>query len=164
MLTAVIVAMMLQANPAKTDACALLTNEDVQRVLGVSVRERQPGTQDARGVLLAQCYLSTGSARSISIALAGSTRAGGRTITPRQFWRDNFHEKDEGKAAAPESEARPVAGVGDEAYWSGSRVAGALYVLRGDRFIRVSVGGIADENQRIEASRRLALAALGHIK
>jgi hypothetical protein len=164
------------------DACALLADGDVRTVLGVTVNERQPGTQQARGLLLTQCYLGTGTPRSVSIAVAGATKSGGgKTVTPRAFWRDRFHERDqrdrertgdtreaartgERREQDGESEARPIAGVGDEAFWSGTRVAGALYVLRGNTFIRVSVGGIGDEKERIEKSRQLAVAALARLR
>jgi hypothetical protein len=162
----------------KPDACMLLADADVHAVLGVTVKERQPGTQQARGLLLSQCYLGTGTPRSVSIALAGNTRSGGKTLTPRAFWRDQFHGRDEQtsarKGGKPEAArkgetreqgetARPIGGVGDEAFWSGTRVAGALYVLRGNTFIRVSVGGISDEKERIEKSRQLAVTALARL-
>jgi hypothetical protein len=165
----------------KPDACALLADADVRTVLGVTVKERQPGTQQARGLLLSQCYLGTGTPRSVSIAVAGNTRSGGKTVTPRAFWRDQFHGRDkhaserngekrddaarngEKREQEGETEARPIGGVGDEAFWSGTRVAGALYVLRGNTFIRVSVGGINDEKERIEKSRRLAMSALARL-
>jgi hypothetical protein len=159
-----------QPPPAKKpDACALLADDDVRTVLGVMVKERQPGTQQARGLLLSQCYLGTGTPRSVSIAVAGNTRSGGKTLTPRAFWRDQFagrgaERKGENRGQEGETGARPIGGVGDEAFWSGTRVAGALYVLRGKSFIRVSVGGIADENERIEKSRQLAVAALARLR
>jgi hypothetical protein len=171
-----------QPPAAKTpDACALLADADVRTVLGVTVKERQPGTQQARGLLLSQCYLGTGTPRSVSIAVAGNTRSGRKTVTPRAFWHDQFHGRDEHGAdrkgetreAARQSDtgdregetkARPIGGVGDEAFWSGTRVAGALYVLRGNTFIRVSVGGISDEKERIEKSRQLAVAALARLQ
>jgi hypothetical protein len=100
--------------------------------------------------------------------------SGGETVT---FWRDQFHGRDEhasGREAACtadgaaragiETAARPINGVGDEAFWSGTRIAGALYVLRGNTFIRVSVGGINDEKERIEKSRLLAVAALARLR
>jgi hypothetical protein len=165
----------------KPDACALLSDRDVRTTLGVDVKERQPASQQAHGLLLSQCYVGTGTPKSVSIAVAGNTRAGGRTVTPRAFWRDQFHRHDErtsertpekGEAARTrdnreqegETEARPIGGLGDEAFWSGTRVAGALYVLRGNTFIRVSVGGISDEQERIETSRRLAVAALERVQ
>ena len=146
------------------DACALVANEEVHRILGVDVKERQPGTQQARGLLLSQCYLGTGTPRSVSIAVAGPARSGGRTVTPRAFWREQFHGTKEGPKEREENGPRPVTGLGDEAFWSGGRVAGALYVLRGKTFIRVSVGGIGDERDRIEKSRQLAVAALGRLR
>ena len=188
MLHVLILALLAQAPAAsrppaaKTpDACALLTDADVRTVLGVTVKERQPGTQQARGLLLSQCYLGTGTPRSVSIAVAGNTRSGGKTVTPRAFWRDQFHRRDEHAAERKgekhqaarngekrdqegETEARPIDGVGDEAFWSGTRVAGALYVLRGNTFIRVSVGGINDEKERIEKSRQLAVTALARLQ
>lgn len=155
------------------DACSLLGNEDLERVLGSKITERKPATQDARGLLLSQCYIDTGTSRSVSIAVAGDTKAGSRTISPRQFWREQFHPREaqasEGKAEGreakeeQETEARPIRGVGDEAFWSSTRVAGALYVLTGNTFIRVSVGGIRQESERIEKSRQLALSAIARL-
>ena len=107
----------------------------------------------------------------LSIAVAGNTKSGGKTVTPRAFWREQFHGRDEHASERKgetreqegETEARPIGGVGDEAFWSCTRVAGALYVLRGNTFIRVSVGRINDENERIEKSRRLAVTALARL-
>jgi hypothetical protein len=187
MLPVLILALLAQAPAArppsakKPDACALLTDADVRTVLGVTVKERQPGTQQARGLLLSQCYLGTGTPRSVSIAVAGNTRSGGKTVTPRAFWRDQFHRRDEHASGRKgekheaarngkkrdqegETEAKSIDGVGDEAFWSGTRVAGALYALRGNTFIRVSVGGINDEKERIEKSRQLAVTALTRLQ
>jgi len=50
--------------------------------------------------------------------------------------------------------------VGDEAFWIASRVGGALYVLKGNSYLTVSVGGAADEKTRIEKSKALAQRAL----
>jgi hypothetical protein len=147
------------AGQAKPDACALLANDEVKAVLGLDVRERQPGTQNVHGLLLSQCYFGTATPRSVSVAIAGTTKIEGRTVTPRQFWQQQFHPREREKSEEG-SAARPIPGVGDEAFWSGTRIAGALYVLKGRTFIRVSVGGIQDEQDRISRSRALALAAL----
>ena len=47
-------------------------------------------------------------------------------------------------------------GLGDEAFWIGSRVGGALYVLKKDLFFRISVGGAGDEKAKLNKSRTLA--------
>ena len=49
---------------------------------------------------------------------------------------------------------------GDEAFWVGDPLSGALYVLKGDVFLRVSVGGPTDEAQKIKRARALASHAL----
>ena len=145
----------------------MLADADVRAVLGVSVQARRPANEQARGLLLSQCYLDTGTSRSVSIAVAGTTRADRSAVTVREFWREQFHREESRSAKASaerEGAARPIRGVGEEAFWSGTRVAGALYVLRGDIFLRISVGGITDENERIEKSRGLALHALERLR
>jgi hypothetical protein len=55
---------------------------------------------------------------------------------------------------------RPISALGEEAYWVGSPLAGALYVLQGDLFLRISVGGVPKESTRIAKSKSLATAIL----
>lgn len=147
----ILVALVLaQSVPVKAggDACALIANADVRRVLGVDVKQRQPVAPGERG-LLSQCYFDTGTPRSISVAVMRA--------------RDARAAKDSGEGEQ-EPNARPVKGLGDEADWSGNRISGALYVRRGERLIRVSVGGIRDERERIDKSRALAAAALRRLR
>jgi hypothetical protein len=49
-----------------------------------------------------------------------------------------------------------VAGIGDDAYWMGDQVGGALYVLKGHNYLRISVGGVGDRNAKIKKSTSLA--------
>ena len=146
---------------AAVDACALLTNAEIERIAGAPVMDRRPTTEPAGGLLMSQCFFGGSSSRSVSLAIAGPV-TGRAPITPREYWRRQFHprERHAERKDENESEARPIGGVGDEAYWAGNRIAGALYVLRGNTFLRISVGCIRDEGERIEKSKALALAAL----
>ena len=147
------------ASSTAADACALLTSAEVEAVLGGSVKERKPGGTQAAGALLtSQCVFGTSSARSVSLMVARANAAGGSTLTPREYWRQQFHRDEHEKER--DTEARLIAGVGEEAYWTGNRFAGALYALRGDLFLRISVGGIRDEQARIATAKAMALAAL----
>ena len=150
------------ASSTAADACALLTSAEVEAVLGGSVKERKPGGTQAAGALLtSQCVFGTSSARSVSLMVARANAAGGSTLTPREYWRQQFHSTGPEKAEKErDTRARPIAGVGEEAYWTGNGFAGALYVLCGDTFLRISVGGIRDEQARIATSKALALAAV----
>ena len=102
---------------------------------------------------------------------------------PRDFWERTFREADEkeragGKSergrdqpkekarerrAGEEEEGAPpeeVKGLGDEAFWSASRVGGALYVLKKDQFFRISIGGAGDAQTKLNKSRTLAQKVL----
>jgi len=149
------------ASSAPADACALLTSADTEAVLGEPVKERKPGAQATGGLVTSQCFFGTSTARSVSLMVTRANAAGRSALTPREYWRRQFHRPEQENER--DTRARPIAGVGEEAYWTGNRFAGALYVLRGDAFLRISVGGIQDEEARIAAAKALALAAVKHL-
>src|SRR5439155_4678079 len=87
------------ASSTAADACALLTSAEVEAVLGGSVKERKPGGTQAAGALLtSQCVFGTSSARSVSLMVARANAAGGSTLTPREYWRQQFHSTGPEKA------------------------------------------------------------------
>lgn len=156
------------------DPCKLLSNADIQGVQGEPAQEAKPSTQPAGGLMMAQCLFRTSNpSKSISVAIASAG-----SISPRAFWQKQFgssqaasEENAEKKAAVSRGEKkgeedeestrpRSIAGVGEQAYWVGSPLVGALYVLKGDTFLRISVGGIREESARIEKSKALARVAL----
>jgi hypothetical protein len=81
--------------------------------------------------------------------------------------KDKDRDKDKAKGREEEGEeaVRPqkIAGVGDEAYWTGNRVGGALYALKGNTYIRVSVGGPGDQATKIKKTKALAQIILKHL-
>ena len=70
-------------------------------------------------------------------------------------WRGTRDETEKDVAVPP----KKIPGIGDEAYWTAGP-GGALYVLKGDAFIRISLGGSDDEETKIEKSKALASKAL----
>jgi len=161
------------AKQSKADPCALLTGTEVQAVQGDSVQETKPSTQPGGGLVISQCLFRTAMpSKSVSLAIASRS-----SISPRTFWQNQFHsgnpasedkEKTEKKPIAAHKEQeedeatrpRSIAGVGEEAYWVGGPMVGALYVLKGNTFLRISVGGVRSESARIEKSVALARLAL----
>ncbi|MGC2744409.1 MAG: hypothetical protein WA672_14640 [Candidatus Angelobacter sp.] len=162
------------AKQAKPDSCAVLTSADVQKVQGDPVQEAKPTTQPAGGLVMSQCVFRTANpSKSVSVAIASAG-----SISPRAFWQKQFHsgkpesgesekEKPAGNKQAKkedddEESTRPrsIAGVGEQAYWLGNPMVGALYVLKGNTFLRISVGGVREESARIEKSVALARLAL----
>lgn len=157
----------------KIEVCMLLSSAEIEAVQGEPVKETKAGTQPSAGMLMSQCVFHTATfAKSVHVALATPERAGKSGLAPREFWQRQFHStetKEEetrvaGKESGPEreeeSKARPINGLGEEAYWVGNSVASALYVLQGGVFLRISVGGVREESVRIEKSKVLARALL----
>jgi len=163
------------------DVCALLTSAEIEAVQGEPVKETKPSARPTGGFVMSQCfYRTTTFAKSVSLALAVPDPAKPSAPGPREYWQKQFHppeqaekEKDQpgaGQAKAPKkteeerekelSKPRPVGGVGEEAYWVGNPITGALYVLNGNAFLRISVGGEKDDSARIAKTKTLAQKAL----
>src|SRR2546425_2340448 len=164
------------------DACALITNAEIEAVQGEPVRETKSSESPSSSFVMSQCFFRTATfAKSISLALATPDPAKPSGLTPREYWQKQFHppdqaekEKDEpaaGQAKAPKEtqeerekelrKPRVIDGLGEEAYWTGSPITGALYVLKGDAFLRISVGGEKDESVRIKKAKTLAEKEIG---
>jgi hypothetical protein len=142
--------MAAQLHAAQPDACTVLTKADVAAVQGEAFTSTKLSRRDDATTCFYQ--LPTFS-KSLSVDVM---RSGGR-----RFWEEHFEHEHEGDD--PDEKASPpvkVSGVGSEALWVSSRVAGSLYVRKGDALLRVSVGGPGDTKEKIERSKRLALRAL----
>jgi len=145
------------------DPCRLLTDAEVRAVQGHGPTQKIPSDQPAGSFRFTQCFYRTAElSSSVSVALGlpltDSKRSGPRDYWQAQFKREEREEREESdeKKQAP----RRLAGLGDEAFWVGDPVTGALYVLRGEVFLRVSVGGSPDQSQKIKRARTLAIYAL----
>ncbi len=174
-------------SPPKTDqtvdACALLMSAELQATIGELLEEARPSGQPAGRIRTSQCFFRTSTlAKSVSLTVATPDRSSSSAL--REFWRNQFHsarqnEEEElpaaerGKTQAAASQAkrqnddrkpRAIEGLGDEAFWVGSSISGALYVLQDNAFLRVSVGGIPDESSRLARSKRVASAALARLR
>jgi hypothetical protein len=68
-------------------------------------------------------------------------------------------EGEEKKSSPP----KRVKDLGDEAFWAGSPIGGALYVLKNDLFFRISVGGAGDQTAKLNKSKTLAQKSLKKI-
>ena len=161
----------------KIDACVLLTSEEIQSVQNEPVKERKLTGRADGGFNVSQCFFTLPTS-SNSISLSVTQRGeGDNARDPKRVWQDTFHREKEGekerdhdkkekRADSEEEEAGPsqrIAGIGDEAFWMGSRVGGALYVLKGNTYIRISVGGSGDESVKTRKSKALAQKALARL-
>src|SRR4051812_16279526 len=138
---------------AKVDVCNLLTSNDLKQVQGEAYKEAQRSDRQDGDFVVAQCYYLLPTTVN-SVVVNVTARQGGRN--PRDLWEETFRKADEAdregktererekektKSKAKdargeeeeEEEGLPperVKGLGDEAFWSASRIGGALYVLK----------------------------------
>ena len=144
------------------EPCSLLTNSEIQAVQGHTPAQQVASEQPSGLFRFTQCFYRTPEyTNSVSVAVGLPLATDDKRSGPRQYWQQQFHPK---VKAAPgrkkKPPPKPIAGLGDEAFWVGDPLSGALYVLKGDVFLRVSVGGPTDEAQKIKRAKALASRAL----
>lgn len=160
----------------RVDACALLTSKEIEAVQGEGVKETKLTGQSTGGFIVSQCFFTLPTFTNSVSLLVAQKGEGSAASDPKEFWRDTFHEykqkeKDQDvaggrKKGEEEEESSPpqkVAGIGDEAFWTSSRVGGALYVLKGNAYVRISVGGPSDQATKMKRSGALARKALARL-
>jgi hypothetical protein len=143
------------------DACSLLTSNEIEGILGAPLKETKPSSNSGGGLVISQCYfLLPIAANSIVLTVTQETD-NSNSRDSRQSWRNIFHsdkekegerEEEERKATPPEE----IPGLGDEAFWMPQRFGGALYALKGNTYIRISIGGLSDRATGIQKSKALA--------
>lgn len=143
-------------------ACTMLTKEEIEAVQGEPFQSTKPSQKSSSGLTVSQCYFELPTTMN-SIVLTVTQRAQGADARdPKQSWQEIFHREKalEKKGEEEGKEPEKIEGVGDEAFWTGTRVGGALYVLKGNSYIRISVGGAGDQAQKIEKSKSLVQSVL----
>ena len=165
----------------KFDACALITKEEIQAIQDAPIIDVKSSGNSEGEFEVSQCfYTAKEYSRSVSLTVTQSNPGRPGNRTPKDFWKETFgrfsgdeaeSEKDKKENAEPrrekgEEEKSPpkkIDGIGDEAFWTGNRVGGVLYVLKKDVFIRISLGGSDTPEARINKSKALAEKALGRL-
>ena len=154
---------------ASVDACALLTSADLRRVEGEPAQSVRRTEVSAEGLRLLQCLYTTPTfAKSVSLTLAVAHPVGRGAA--RNYWKEHFHGAAGGEQRAEvdegEIESKPpvrVNGIGEEAFWVGNGISGALYVLLGERFLRISPGGADSQELKQRKSIELARQAIARL-
>jgi hypothetical protein len=149
----------VQDPAANAYACTLLTAEEIAAVQGEPFKATRPSSGPGPGLSVSQCYFELPLAvNSVVLTVTRKSDATGAR-DPKEQWQEIFHgerraekEEKEGEEKGPEK----IEGLGDEAFWTGTRIGGALYVLKGSVYFRISVGGAGDQAEKIRRSKALA--------
>jgi hypothetical protein len=164
----------------KIDACGLISNEEVQAIQGSPIKDAKGSEHSDGGFRNAQCFYNAETFnQSVSLAVTQSDPASPKARNPKDYWKETFgryegeakeekgdQEKKESLREQDEEKGRPpkkIEGIGDAAFWTANRMGGALYVLKNDVFIRVSVGGPESEEAKINHCKALAEKALSRL-
>ena len=167
----------VSAKGRKIVACELITKEEVRAIQGSPIKDVKDSEQSDGSFRIAQCFYTAETFnKSVSLAVTQSDPASTKARGPKDFWKETFgryegevkeeegdekkkeslREQEEEKGVPP----KKIDGIGEAAYWTANRMGGALYVLKDDVFIRVSVGGPESEESKINHCKALAEKAL----
>lgn len=152
------------------DACSLTSQTEIAAVQGVPVQGAQPSSHKQGDFVIAQCYYpvvsSDGRANlSVYFQVIRPHPNNSRRNALKEFWKDQLDRDSRAQRRIENAEEQPlekrlkppepVSGLGDQAFWLAGRRGGALYVLKHDSILRVSVGE-ADVKAQMEKSKALA--------
>jgi hypothetical protein len=150
------------------DACSLLSKEEIESVQASPVNETKSSERSDDAFRVAQCFYTTAQfSKSVSLALVQKNPNQRDKRSPRDFWKEKFGAYENDRASDKKSHTESVEkelgaapkkidGLGDDAYWVSNRFGGVLYVLKGDAFISIGLGGTDDEHTKLEKSKALA--------
>jgi hypothetical protein len=172
---------------SRADVCSLLSSKQIQSVQGERAKETTASMKSEGGLSVAQCFFTLPTFTN-SISLAVTRRAEGNGArNPRDFWNETFpseraskvrdkdrdsqenetRERDHDSDGTEEKEEdvapQRIEGVGNEAFWLGNAIGGALYVLKDNAFVRISIGGPSDQRTKINRSRMIARLVLKNL-
>lgn len=151
-----------QASAAEFDACGLIERSEIESVQHATLQGTVPSNNSSNGLAISRCYYTVFSAdgsKNLSIHLEvmqNDPKALNQNAVG-VLWKDRFEGALQTKKA---EKPKSVAGIGDGAYWVGNNKIGALYALKNNKLVRISVGGADDERQKIDKSKVLVERAL----
>jgi hypothetical protein len=168
-------------NRPKIDACSLISSAEVQSIQDSPIKDVKGSDHSDGSFRIAQClYSAEPFNKSVSVAVTQSDPGSPQARNPKDFWKETFGryegevKEEEGdkekKQSLEEGEEREggqppkkIDGLGDDAFWTANRMGGALYVLKNDVYMRISVGGPDSEESKINHCKALAEKALSRL-
>jgi len=156
----------------RRDACSLVLKEEVESIAASPVKQTKSSEASDNLFHVSQCFYTTAEfSRSVNLALVQERPDQKNERNPKDFWKKKFgryaSEKEADAAAEPKSAEKElgptpkkIANLGDDAYWVPNRFGGTLYVLKGDAFFSIGLGGTDDEATKLKKSKVLAEKAL----
>ena len=156
-----------ESNQPQIDVCGLITDQEIEAIQGSLIKETKSSLRSDGTFRVAQCFYTAAEfSKSVSLAVMQSDPGHPTATSPKDFWKERFgrysgEEKERDKAEKEESvPPKKIEGIGEEAFWASNRFGGVLYVLKGDAFVSISLGGSDSEEIKLDKSKTLAQKAL----
>jgi hypothetical protein len=172
---------------AGIDACSLLTTNEVAGIQGGAIKEAKGNQRGDGDFLMSQCfYTAEEFVRSVSLSVVQPNPAT-PDKQPREYFNEKFRDalkpkserekEQKAKGKDKEEEARGeeeeekekltverVSGLGEQAYWVQGGPSAALYVLKKNQFLILSLGGGDSDAVKLKKTKELAAQALKRLK
>jgi hypothetical protein len=169
-------------NQGELDVCGLITKQEIAAIQRSPIKETKSSVRSDAGFRVSQCfYTAADFSKSVSLAVTQRDLASSSKRSVKDFWNETL-----GRAADAEKESsgdkqesgssreyvrsqgeekvfippKKIDGIGDDAFWSPNPVGGAIYVLKKNVFIRISIGGSDNEQGKLDKSKALARKAI----
>jgi hypothetical protein len=174
-----------ESNQAELDVCGLITKQEIEAIQRSPIKETKSSVRSDAGFRVSQCfYTAEDFSKSVSLAVTQRDLASPSKRSVKDFWNETLgRAADEEKESSGDKQARgssreyarsqgeekvfippkKIDGIGDDAFWSPNPVGGAIYVLKKDVFIRISVGGRDNEEGKLDKSKALARKAIDRL-
>ena len=141
------------------EACSLLTSEEIEAVQGEPLQESKATQRADRGLAMSECYFTLPTFTNAISLSVGQRGEGANAREAERYWAEVFNEtvvRGSEKSPPP----KKIEGLGDSAYWTGNERMGAVHVLKGRHYLRISVGGAGDQEAKINRCRALLEAVM----
>ncbi|MFZ3375537.1 MAG: hypothetical protein WA183_08280 [Chthoniobacterales bacterium] len=174
-----------ESNQAELDVCGLIAKQEIEAVQRSPIKETKSSVRSDAGFRVSQCfYTAEDFSKSVSLAVTQRDLASSGKRSVQDFWNETFGRlTDEEKKSNSDKEERTrlreqarregeekafippkkIDGIGDDAFWSPNPAGGAIYVLKKDVFIRLSIGGHDNEEAKLDKSKALAQKAIDRL-
>ena len=151
---------------AKIETCSLVTKEEVAAIQKATITNAKSSAAPSGNLVMSQCYYSAKEPNmSVSLAILQPSSRSTAGSEARDYWENTMRGSAEESAGDTrhDDEGSRRREKAQEAFWSGNRVGGALYVLHKNVIVRISVGGPDDQETKITKSKALAAKAIGRL-
>ena len=174
-----------ESNQAELDVCGLITKQEIEAIQRSPIKETKSSVRSDAGFRVSQClYTAEDFSKSVSLAVTQRDPASFGKLSVKDFWNETFGrftDEEKESIGGKEERGKPrqeprregeekafippkkIDGIGDDAFWSPNPVGGAIYVLKKDVFIRISIGGRDNEEGKLDKSKALARMAIDRL-